>query len=287
VHRSNALGGFASRCALALVLAAPATARATPPDDPVAQARDLYDSGRAKYETLDYAGAITDWTQAYAVLPATEDNRSVRNELAYNIASAQEKSFDLDGDVTHLRQARGLLERYLGEFKSLYKPTPENKAESQRVAQRIAELDAKIATASRASTGAAPARDQKPAPTPAQQERAAARAKEAKARQLLATDPELSKRYRSGRGLVIGGGTLLGVGALLVAAGAYTFTSDAPIAAGALVATGVVVAIPGAVLLPIGLKRMKGARTEARQRVVFLPPLPTRAGVMAGAIVRF
>jgi hypothetical protein len=119
-----------------------------PAEDPaLAEARALYDEGKARFDTFDYEGAADLWTKAYAKLP--EDSSGVRNAMVYNIATAQEKSYELDKDVQHLRQAVLLLEQYVKNYKVLFAKTPETKAEVDKAEARIAALKERIARAER------------------------------------------------------------------------------------------------------------------------------------------
>lgn len=135
------------RVAVAAVLA--------PDDDPaVAEARTLYEEGKAKFDTFDYEGAVDLWTKAFAKLPESE--AAVRNAMVYNIATAQEKAYELDKDVQHLRQAVLLLEQYVKNYKVLYKRTDETKAEVDKAEARIATLKERIARAERGEDTTAP-----------------------------------------------------------------------------------------------------------------------------------
>lgn len=127
------------------------------PEDPaLAEARELYDEGKARFDTFDYNGAVESWTKAYAKLP--DDQAGVRNAMVYNIATAQEKAYDVDKDLQHLRQAVLLLQSYVKNYKVLYKRTPETEAELKKAENRIAALEDRIARAERG---------EEPAPVPA------------------------------------------------------------------------------------------------------------------------
>jgi tetratricopeptide (TPR) repeat protein len=129
-----------------------------PDEDPaLAESRAFYEEGKAKFDTFDYEGAVELWTKAYAKLPESE--AGVRNAMVYNIATAQEKAYELDKDVQHLRQALLLLEQYVKTYKAMYQKTPETKAEVDKAEGRIAELKERIAKAERGE-------DTTPAPGP-------------------------------------------------------------------------------------------------------------------------
>jgi hypothetical protein len=267
---------------------------AVPAAEPVAgaadvdEARRLYDDGRARFDTLDYAGAIELWTKAYALLPEGEQTRAVRNDLVYNIATAQEKAYELDGDPTHLRQARGLLDRYLTAFTEMYEPTPETRAEVEKVNARIAELDAKLAEAGAATE---PVPTPGPVMDPAARAREDARWRQQEIKRLLREDPELSRQYRGGTGMVAGGSVALGLGgvsgmvALMFLLARATEEAIDPVTGeetepersratvGAIV-SGVLAAglvTGGAVLLGVGVGRRRRAKRAARERVALRP----------------
>jgi len=268
---------------LSLVLATPTVVVAQPPsedsakkqgassrDEVVEEAARLHREGKARFETLDYEGAIELWTQAYAKLPPTDENREIRNELAYNIATAQEKAYEVDGDVTHLRRAKGLLEHYLEEFKHINKPTEAARAEAADVEQRIASLDQAIKDAEAGGAGVSPA-------AAAKQQ---ARDDEARIRQIIENDPELRKKYRSGRGMIIAGSITLGLGLLAIGALGSIDVDNEKDQAVALTLGGGALVITGAVLLPIGIVRFKRAKREARARIVLVPSFDRRSAGM-------
>ncbi len=242
--------------------AAPVTAQ---PD--MEEIRRIYDRGKAKFDTADFRGAIVEWTSAYGMLPAVDSNREIRNDIAYNIATAQEKAYDTYKDPVHLRQARQLLQSFLDEYKSLYSPTPEAIAEVEKVKERIANLDAKIKLA-----------ESQPSPPPpvvnAEKKRQQMRVAE-----VFAADPSLRQRYVSGRGMIIGGAVLLAIGAssALLAIGV---ASNKSIGGRPLVITSAVVAVGGlvggGVLLGFGVPKRRAAVAEARTRVAFVPTVTGR-----------
>jgi hypothetical protein len=134
-----------------------------PDEDPaLAEARALYDEGKARFDTFDYEGAADLWTKAYAKLP--EDSAGVRNAMVYNIATAQEKAYELDKDVQHLRQAVLLLQQYVKNYKVIVAKTPETKAEVDRAEARIAVLKERIGRAERGEDTIPPPVTTPPAP---------------------------------------------------------------------------------------------------------------------------
>lgn len=268
------------RLACALVLASSVLlvepAHAAPPPDagaaPVqqneaelAEVRQLYEDGKAKFDTYDYDGAIDLWTKAYGKLDPVEGNREIRNNLVYNIATAQEKAYDLDGQVAHLRQARALLQRYLDEYKALYRPTPEGREEVAKVEARIQELDDRIAGAGQDAPPAAEPPEARPDP-----ERELAKLRDQKTKDLLRNDPDLSARYKSGRGMIIGGSVALGVGGTLALAAASTWNSTENVGGRATLITvgsvGGALLVTGAVLVGLGVPKRKNATRDAREK---------------------
>lgn len=135
-----------------------------PDEDPaLAESRALYEEGKAKFDTFDFEGAVDLWTKAYAKLPESE--AGVRNAMVYNIATAQEKAYELDKDVQHLRQALLLLEQYVKTYKAMYQKTPETKAEVDKAEGRIAQLKERIAKAERGEDTTPPPGPATPTPT--------------------------------------------------------------------------------------------------------------------------
>ena len=146
---SAALAVMAGAITISTPVYAMAPAAAADPD--LAKAEQLYDEGVAAYETHDYEGAAAKWTQSYAALP--EGAAGPRNQMVYNIATAQERAYDVDKDVQHLRQARMLLASYVDNYKKMYEKTPETKAEVGRANDRIRQLDDRIAAAEAGNPG--------------------------------------------------------------------------------------------------------------------------------------
>ncbi len=115
--------------------------------DPLAAAKSEHAHGQALFDTADYAGAITAWTKALEALPPKEPKSATyRPLILYNVAAAREKLFELRGDVTELRQAKILLERFDASIDEIYGHDPVTaEAERSRVREKIAALDARIA----------------------------------------------------------------------------------------------------------------------------------------------
>lgn len=117
---------------------------AAPSDSSLAQAESLYLEGRTSFETADYLRAIELWTEAYGLVSDLPENATIKAALIYNIASAQEKAYDIDRDIAHLRQADVLMQRYATSIPALYGDTAEANAELDKVNLRIEELQARI-----------------------------------------------------------------------------------------------------------------------------------------------
>jgi tetratricopeptide (TPR) repeat protein len=86
---------------------------AGPAPEQMEEAQILFRDGTVKYESADYNGAIENFTKALAIVTEQHGDDHTRLTLLYNIARAHEKAFTIDQDVTHLRQALALYERYL------------------------------------------------------------------------------------------------------------------------------------------------------------------------------
>lgn len=130
--------------------------------DSLERAKQLYRQGQAKYETLDFYGAIELWTLAYAEVPQHPEHARTRALFLYNLASARMRAFELDRDVTHLRQAKGLLERYLASITA----RDAESDEVREVRRQLAQLDARLAEIE-VGESAAPAATRSVEPSPA------------------------------------------------------------------------------------------------------------------------
>jgi hypothetical protein len=241
----------------------------------VEEAKRLYDEGLAHYETHDYKSAVEKWTLAYSKLP--DDATGQKNALVYNIATAQEKAYELDKDVEHLRQAQLLLESYVKTYKAMFKKTNETKAEVDKANARIETLREKIAAAERGDAMTPPAPvpletppeddddddDDEPPPTEA----------EKKAKKMIVTGWVLAG---IGSGALVVGVSALGTGTVANRDGLTYF------GAAALV-VGVGLAAGGGALIGIGYKR----RREARQNQVTVAPMLAPGLAGAGVSGRF
>jgi hypothetical protein len=158
-------------------------------DDPVEQAQKLFDEGATKFETADYIGAIELWTEAFGLVPNAPENAPVKAKLIANIAAAQERAYLVDKEVSHLNQAKILIERYRGTLDDIYLDELEREKELAWVNERLTKIDAELKIV-------------------AEREAAKQAAEQAAAEQAEQPPPR-----PPGRGLVIGGSVLAGVGA--------------------------------------------------------------------------
>ncbi|MCB9706532.1 MAG: hypothetical protein H6711_32095 [Myxococcales bacterium] len=128
--------------ALSVAAGAPVTAHA---EEPLTEARNLYQRGTAKFETADYAGAIELWTDAYAMVPATPETVEVKVLILYNLATAHEKAFEVDGEPSHLRQSLILLDGFEGSLEAVYDDAEAIASERARIDERRAAVKAQLA----------------------------------------------------------------------------------------------------------------------------------------------
>lgn len=167
----SALRPIALCCAVSLGL--PAAAAAEPASTDVAEAsaeqspalRDaeaLYKRGRSSFETANYLEAIDLWEEAYGLVEDVPENAAIKAALIYNIAAAQEKAYDIDTDVTHLRQAAVLMETYARSVPALYGDEDEAEVELAKIDKRLAELRQRIEDAEASQPS-----DPDPTPDPA------------------------------------------------------------------------------------------------------------------------
>jgi hypothetical protein len=160
-----------------------------PSEDPVAEAQRLFDAGAVKYETADYIGAIELWTQAFGLVPSVPEYASVKARLIANIAAAQERTYSVDKQVSHLNQAKILLEQYRAALPAIYLDEAERNKELAWVDERVSKIDAELEVV-------------------AEREAAAERAAADRAANERADQP----KPPPGRGLVIAGSVITGLG---------------------------------------------------------------------------
>jgi hypothetical protein len=253
-------------------LALPSAAFAEEPsvDPEVAKAQELYDAGKAKFDTTHYDEAIELWTEAYGILSDTPEHAPIKAAIIHNLATARERAFEIDKDVTHLRRAVKLMEQYADAIPDLYGDGPEAAEEAKRIADRLADVRAKIDEVEQAQPSDEPADEpDEPRPSTAQGD---------------ATPPD-----PRARAFVISGATLvaLGVAGIGVMAGGLAIGKasndisdldpddldgrrerfDRGRAGNVMAYVGGVIGgaalVTGAVLLGLGLERRGGSKTAA------------------------
>jgi len=84
------------------------------PATDLSEAEALYNEGQVLYESADYNGAIAKFTEALgeAKNAGSQDFR-VRGILLYNIGKAHIKAYEIDKDLSHLRQARSIYKQFI------------------------------------------------------------------------------------------------------------------------------------------------------------------------------
>jgi hypothetical protein len=243
------------------------------------QARKLYYEGETRFELHDYQGAIDKWTEAYGSLPDNEQTARHKNDLAYNIALAHIRVYDIDNDVAHLRLAQRLLTEYVERFKEIHDPTDDNKHDYAEAKGQLQQLEQKIAAATAGGQSASP--PEQPPPNPAVDRRR-------QYKLLLSDDPE----YRSGRGMTVGGAVLVGVGGpILIISLSLIPAADGVVGPAIGSAVGGALAVSGIALLGVGVPRMKRAKRRAWEQsgvdVGLLPTGPTANSFGVSIVGRF
>jgi len=248
---------------------APSAAQAT-------DVKELYDQGTARYETFDYAGAIAAWTQVYAMLGASEEERRFKASVLYSLGLAHEFAYGQDHDLRHLHQSVQLLQKHLAEMRALYPESPEGASHLAEVEARVAAIEQRIAATATASV---------PQPTAV---RVPVAPRKPTARDVLRRDPELGAQYRRGRNLITAGAVTMGVGGVIAITTLSLFVQDRfglyrsyEIAMGTIAGAAVVT---GAVLLGIGVPMKRAALRTAESRLTLLPVVgPQWTGISASA----
>jgi len=265
------------------------------PDEPKNEVREeaiaLYRAGASLYSAADYVGAIDKFTQALALTSGGEASfdADTRGLLLFNLATAHDRAYNVDADVTHLRQAKELLERIVreGAAHGYSAALVDQSSEAlERVTARLDEIEA-----AQAKEEAAKAEADRQAKA------------EAEAREADRPDPN------AGRGLIIGGAAMTGLGVASsaiwiagVAIGSRATgevedsvlpsdeeariesigsgkTANTLVVAGAVV-SGVLVTT-GVALLVVGLKKRKNARSR-----LACAPSVSPGGIFVGCGVR-
>lgn len=150
---ASQLAGLVATLAVAMPPAAgtapvePSAAEA--PDPQLERARELYQQGEARFATADFAGAIELWTEAFSIVPDSTDAARIKALLIYNLATARERAFEISGDVSHLRQAKILMEDYAASIPALFGDSPEGEDERAKITGRLNTITAQIDAADR------------------------------------------------------------------------------------------------------------------------------------------
>lgn len=252
----------------------------------VEQARRLFDEGVTRFETADYAGAIELWTEAFGLVPNEPANADIKAKLIANLAAAHERAYAVDSEVSHLNQAKILIERYRGVLEDIYLDEIEREKELAWVSERLAKIEAELQAV--AEREAAERAANQPSP------------------------PEPEPRLAPGAGLIIGGSVALGlgVGGLgvmvtgMVLGSQNDDVSDLPtidletraerfrtgrLGNALAIAGGVggsVLVAAGVALIVVGLKKKRAAGEHESARVMIAPDIAaTRLGL--GVVGRF
>jgi hypothetical protein len=117
--------------------AAPPAEAAQQEDPQLEEARKLYAEGEARFDTADFDKAIELWTRAFTIVPDSPDSARIKALLIYNIATARERSYEVTGDVSHLRQAKILMEGYAASIPALFGDGPEADDERAKITERL------------------------------------------------------------------------------------------------------------------------------------------------------
>ena len=90
-------------------------AGAAPASD--ADAKVLYDEGQALYSAADYPGAVVKFTEALKLISRAGSTYppDARGRLLYNLATAHDRTYNVDPDMVHLRKAIEVLQRIIDE----------------------------------------------------------------------------------------------------------------------------------------------------------------------------
>ncbi len=267
------------------------------------EAEQLYRQGKTHYEIGEYEKALEFWKQAYAKVDDNAENLQVRHALVYNIAEAEMQVFEISQDITHLRRAKTLLDRYLSNHQSLYGDSEGAVRDRADAQEKLDEVTARIAEAEAAGLGRSggessdpPAEGPEPAEATEEGELDLAQATLAR-REAIKNDPELRRKDKMYTGFIYGGGAAIGVGAVLViVAGPVGLATAAGNAAsdpfggpyfdgtgGVVAVSGLLVAAGGVGLLTAGVVlRKKHRKPQLQARFA---PYGSREGF--GAAARF
>jgi hypothetical protein len=115
-------------------------------DEALAQAKALYEAGLIRYQVADFEAAIELWLAAYEKVPDEVGAGTIKAEIVYNVATAQERWYDVDQDITHLRKAKRSLEGFVAVIPAIYAEASIAE-EREKADARIAELTTRIGKA--------------------------------------------------------------------------------------------------------------------------------------------
>jgi hypothetical protein len=182
--------------------APPAVVTQAPDEDPsVGLAHARFDKGLAAYEAGDYAGAAEQWTEAYSLMASVPGLVGARNVLAFDLAQAQLRAYDADGERHRLLAAKELLDRYVAWVdRPGHTMNAAEREDRPRAIEMLARIDVEL----------------RPISSPVVERPAAA----VPAAVPPHTHPSARERFdamKRARNLIIGGSVMLGLG---VAAGA-------------------------------------------------------------------
>jgi hypothetical protein len=177
-----------------LTIFLPAPARAT---DDVQRARELFDRGRAEFESSNFVDAARDFEQAYAA--------SHRPALLWNVAQAYRRIYDMDHDLAALRRACFVYRSFVDQAQ-----TPQERADAER----------ELAVANELLAHAEAQEPAKPTPTAAP-----VAATTAPAVQTAAPAPA---RPRTWLWVAVAGAAAVVLGAVAIAIGVASSSSGAP-----------------------------------------------------------
>lgn len=202
--------------AIALMLAlVPLPATAAPAGDE-ARARELYATGKDRYEAQDFAGALDAWSDAYGLVSDAPQNDKTRYELLYSIALAHEKAYALDGDASHLRKARDLLLKCQASAAEVFAGNDAAIADEQKRVRGLLDevVNAMVEDGDKEpQPGPAPEPAPAPEPQPAPEPKPQTEPSVAPAPATATPPPSDLDTGASGKALFATGLTLIGVGA--------------------------------------------------------------------------
>ncbi len=227
----------------------------------------MFTEGKVRFDQQDYDGALAIWGEAYTLAPATLAGRSFRVGLAPHLALAHEYRYRLRGNREDLRRTKSLLEWHIAHYKALYKPTVKARDHITSMTQWAAQVDRELARTKAGPVAAVAPPPPRPPPRPPSKKKQAVAA--------LRADPELYGRYRSGRGMLVGGSIMAGAGGI-VSLVALTFVNTGAADPATLFTglSGAGLIGGGVALIVVGSRRKSGAMREARGRVALVPTGP-------------